>query len=36
VLLVAACLAWYYPIYVGEPIPYADWHARMLLGGRWI
>jgi dolichyl-phosphate-mannose--protein O-mannosyl transferase len=36
VLLVAACFAWFYPIYVGEVIPYGDWHMRMLLGGRWI
>lgn len=36
VLLVAACFAWYYPIYVGQNIPYADWHMRMLLDGRWI
>jgi dolichyl-phosphate-mannose--protein O-mannosyl transferase len=36
VLLVAACFAWYYPIYVGQTIPYAEWQTRMLLGGRWI
>ena len=36
VLLVAACFAWFYPVYVAQIIPYADWHARMLLGPRWI
>ncbi|HYN95227.1 MAG TPA: phospholipid carrier-dependent glycosyltransferase [Pilimelia sp.] len=36
VLFVAVCFAWYYPIFIGQPIPYADWNARMLLGGRWI
>lgn len=34
-LLVAACFAWFYPIYVGQSIPYPDWHLRMLLGSRW-
>ncbi|HEU5108763.1 MAG TPA: phospholipid carrier-dependent glycosyltransferase [Micromonosporaceae bacterium] len=36
VLLVAACFAWFYPVYVGQTIPYPDWHVRMWLGGRWI
>jgi dolichyl-phosphate-mannose--protein O-mannosyl transferase len=36
VLLVAACFAYFYPVYVGELVPYADWSARMWLGGRWI
>lgn len=36
VLLVAANFAWFYPIYVGQAIPYAEWHTRMWLGGRWI
>jgi dolichyl-phosphate-mannose--protein O-mannosyl transferase len=36
VLLVAACFAWFYPVYVGELIPYAEWHSRMWLGTRWI
>ncbi|GGK30607.1 phospholipid carrier-dependent glycosyltransferase [Pilimelia terevasa] len=35
-LLVAACFAWYYPLYVGTSIPYDDWQLRMLLGNRWI
>jgi len=36
VLLVAVCFAYFYPIYVGQVIPYEDWSARMWLGGRWI
>ncbi|WP_076470595.1 dolichyl-phosphate-mannose--protein mannosyltransferase [Micromonospora avicenniae] len=36
VLLVALCFAYFYPIFVGEVIPYAEWSARMWLGGRWI
>jgi dolichyl-phosphate-mannose--protein O-mannosyl transferase len=36
VLLVALCFAYFYPIFVGQLIPYADWSARMWLGGRWI
>jgi dolichyl-phosphate-mannose-protein mannosyltransferase len=36
VLVVAACFAYFYPIYTGEIIPYSDWSARMWLGGRWI
>ncbi len=36
VLLVAACFAYFWPIYVGNAIPYEDWSARMWLGGRWI
>jgi dolichyl-phosphate-mannose--protein O-mannosyl transferase len=36
VLLVAACFAWFYPIYVGQSIPYPEWQMRMLLGSRWI
>nr|WP_173156951.1 phospholipid carrier-dependent glycosyltransferase [Phytohabitans suffuscus] len=36
VLLVAICFAYFYPIYVGQVIPYEDWSARMWLGGRWI
>jgi dolichyl-phosphate-mannose--protein O-mannosyl transferase len=35
-LLVAVCFAYFYPIYVGQPIPYAEWSARMWLGSRWI
>ncbi|MCW6007346.1 phospholipid carrier-dependent glycosyltransferase [Micromonospora sp. CPCC 205371] len=36
VLLVAVCFAYFYPIYVGQVIPYDDWSARMWLGSRWI
>ena len=36
VLLVALCFAYFYPIYVGQLIPYADWQRRMWLGSRWI
>ncbi|HEX2356258.1 MAG TPA: phospholipid carrier-dependent glycosyltransferase [Micromonosporaceae bacterium] len=35
-LLVAVCFAYFYPLYTGQLIPYADWSARMWLGGRWI
>ncbi len=36
VALVALCFAYFYPIYVGKVITYAQWTARMWLGGRWI
>jgi dolichyl-phosphate-mannose-protein mannosyltransferase len=36
VVLVAACFAYFYPIFVAKLIPYGDWSARMWLGGRWI
>ena len=36
VLLVAICFAYFYPIFVGKVIPYAEWSARMWLGNRWI
>ncbi|WBB77577.1 phospholipid carrier-dependent glycosyltransferase [Micromonospora sp. WMMD882] len=36
VLLVAICFAYFYPIFVGTLLPYADWSARMWLDGRWI
>lgn len=36
VLLVAACFAYFYPIYTGADLTYAEWFARMWLGGRWI
>jgi dolichyl-phosphate-mannose--protein O-mannosyl transferase len=36
VLIVALCFWWYYPIYVGNSIPYTDWLRRMLLGNRWV
>ncbi|WBB72930.1 phospholipid carrier-dependent glycosyltransferase [Micromonospora sp. WMMD1128] len=36
VLLVALCFAYFYPIFVGTVMQYADWSARMWLDGRWI
>jgi dolichyl-phosphate-mannose--protein O-mannosyl transferase len=36
VLLMAACFAYFYPIYTGHTVPYADWWARMWLGNRWV
>jgi dolichyl-phosphate-mannose--protein O-mannosyl transferase len=36
VLLNALCFAYFYPVYVGQLLTYADWSARMWLGGRWI
>jgi dolichyl-phosphate-mannose-protein mannosyltransferase len=36
VLVIAACFAWFYPVYTGQSLPYADWWARMLLGNRWV
>ena len=35
-LAVAACFAYFYPIYTGETITYAEWWARMWLGSRWV
>jgi dolichyl-phosphate-mannose-protein mannosyltransferase len=35
-LLVAACFAYFYPLYVAEPLTQAQWYARMWLGGRWM
>ncbi|HEX8628876.1 MAG TPA: phospholipid carrier-dependent glycosyltransferase [Catenuloplanes sp.] len=36
VLLVAACFAYYWPVFIGQSIPYADWWQRMWLERRWI
>ncbi|GAA0455532.1 phospholipid carrier-dependent glycosyltransferase [Paractinoplanes deccanensis] len=36
VVLVALCFAYFYPIFVGQSIPYESWSQRMWLGGRWI
>ncbi len=36
VLFVALCFWWFYPLYVGESIPYDDWLRHMLLGNRWV
>ena len=35
-LLIAACFAYFYPIFVGTNLTYSQWFARMWLGGRWI
>jgi dolichyl-phosphate-mannose-protein mannosyltransferase len=36
VLTVAACFAYFYPIYTGRTLTYAQWWARMWLGTRWV
>ncbi len=36
VVLVVLCFAYFYPIFVGKVLPYAEWSARMWLDGRWI
>jgi dolichyl-phosphate-mannose-protein mannosyltransferase len=36
VMLVAICFAYFYPVFVGQLLPYEDWSARMWLGPRWI
>ncbi|MEV8517794.1 phospholipid carrier-dependent glycosyltransferase [Dactylosporangium sp. NPDC051484] len=36
VLLVAACFAYFYPIYSGLGVTAAEWLSRMWLGSRWI
>jgi dolichyl-phosphate-mannose--protein O-mannosyl transferase len=36
VVLVAICFWIYYPLYVGDSIPYDEWYKRMLLGNRWV
>ena len=36
VLLVAICFGYFYPIFIGQLLPYADWSSRMWLGSRWI
>ncbi|MBT8227412.1 MAG: phospholipid carrier-dependent glycosyltransferase [Dactylosporangium sp.] len=35
-LLIAACFAYFYPIYTGMTLTHAEWFSRMWLGGRWI
>ncbi|MFI7076117.1 dolichyl-phosphate-mannose--protein mannosyltransferase [Micromonospora sp. NPDC049903] len=35
-VLVVLCFAYFYPIFVGQSLPYAEWSARMWLDGRWI
>jgi dolichyl-phosphate-mannose--protein O-mannosyl transferase len=34
-VLVTLCFAYFYRLFVGEPLTYADWAARMWLGSRW-
>jgi dolichyl-phosphate-mannose--protein O-mannosyl transferase len=36
VVLVGICFWIYYPLYVGDSIPYEEWWRRMLLGNRWV
>jgi len=36
ILLVAACFAYFHPIYVGDSIPHDAWWSRMWLGRRWV
>ncbi len=35
-LAVGLCFAYFYPVYTGQVLTYAEWSARMWLGGRWI
>jgi dolichyl-phosphate-mannose--protein O-mannosyl transferase len=35
-VLVVLCFAYFYPIFVGQLIPYEAWQSRMWLGSRWI
>lgn len=35
-LIIAACFAYFYPIYAGSNLTYAEWFSRMWLGNRWI
>jgi dolichyl-phosphate-mannose-protein mannosyltransferase len=36
VVVVALCFAYFYPIFVGQLLPYDSWFHRMWLGNRWI
>ncbi|GAA2638920.1 dolichyl-phosphate-mannose--protein mannosyltransferase [Paractinoplanes durhamensis] len=36
VTVIALCFAYFYPIFVGDLIPYESWLSKMWLGGRWI
>ncbi|GAA0584420.1 phospholipid carrier-dependent glycosyltransferase [Paractinoplanes ferrugineus] len=36
VTAVALCFAYFFPIFVGQMLPYQDWYDRMWLGNRWI
>jgi dolichyl-phosphate-mannose-protein mannosyltransferase len=35
-LAVARNFMYFYPLYIGEKITYADWFHHMWLGARWI
>ncbi|GIF49720.1 phospholipid carrier-dependent glycosyltransferase [Asanoa ferruginea] len=35
-VLVVLCFGYFYKVFVGDAMPYADWAARMWLGSRWI
>jgi dolichyl-phosphate-mannose-protein mannosyltransferase len=35
-VLVALCFAYFYPVFVGQLVPYDSWWARMWLGTRWV
>ncbi|WP_250027870.1 dolichyl-phosphate-mannose--protein mannosyltransferase [Paractinoplanes maris] len=35
-VLVAVCFAYFYPVFVGQVLPYESWSNRMWLGSRWI
>ena len=35
-VLVVLCFAYFFKVFVGDVMPYADWSARMWLGSRWI
>ncbi|WP_308167306.1 dolichyl-phosphate-mannose--protein mannosyltransferase [Catellatospora tritici] len=36
VLMVVVMFAYFYPVFAGDSIPYADWSRRMFLGNLWI
>ena len=36
IVVIAACFAYFYPIFVGEQTTYEEWWARMWLGTRWV
>lgn len=35
-LIIAWCFAYFYPLYIGEKIPYNDWYHHLWLDTRWI
>ena len=35
-VLVVLCFGYFFKVFVGDVMPYADWSARMWLGSRWI